>query len=780
MLTNERLDVIRRYRTVCSEIIESRLYLGGYQVACDWKKLEENKITHIINVSGDTCMNIFQDKLEYKTYYVLDTPQESIEGVLYDSIEWIDAKFRESNENRIYVHCQEGVSRSSSIVIGYLMWKDNKSFNDASEYVRERRNTSSPNIGFTYQLLLFQKALNPSKLSIPTRGEDEEENGGNRDELSSISHLGKKHWVTSSKIYYISNHGIPVSLINWKGDGNHSFSLNSNKIYLLRQSLLEAKDSIRREKLWIWIGSQVKEGVRESILGVLRFCRQILKIEIGHYSSLELENLEIRADLIIGALGGDRNSASEYVTNILSSTIILEYFHEFSESGEFMQILAPTNMHLCNSSDVMKRSFSSPSIKSISKSAIPLSFEDKNDEMDNDDELGEDERNYYPAERLSSGLGSSSELSSLISFDESLPYFSSFPSSNGSPVPSRNSPANFRSPDAEFATDVGRINQHHFSLDSQQINYSRDHLLGEGSGMVGGHPSCFGKVVIPKLNFAFSGEKFLENQSQKQESELMDFKIHSSYKKEDPASAKKSYSIHFCQDEIFCLNNNSYSKRSSMSQEGLSINEDCYSILDGGGMKVLLFRFPDYFGSESLRFFDSEDLLPASVCPLIIIGEIASEGEKNKKEEKKEKKEERKKDQERIEENNAEEQGNISLSPLDMDSMKAVVVYLWIGSKTTYFNQAKKILSEYFQGNGNHNHVDVSSLLFIREESKGSQNSEITDFNEQINNRFELDITQLLILLIRNNSKLSLKDIKSVYFEFEGEESNSFWNYFYQ
>lgn len=768
MLTNERLDAIKRYRTICSEIIEGKLYLGGYYIACDWDKLEENKITHIINLSGDTCINVFQDKLEYKTYYVLDTPQESIEGVLYDSIEWIDTKLKENNENRIYVHCQEGVSRSSSIVIGYLMWKYSKSFNDASDYVKERRSTSSPNIGFTYQLLLFQKALNSTKLNISTGDE-----GGNaKAEFPSIIHLGKRHWVTSLKLYYMSKYGIPVSLINWKGDGNHGFTLNSSKIYLLRQSLLEEVDNIRREKLWIWIGSQIKDGIRESILGALRFCRQILKIEMGYYSSLELENLEIRTDLIIGALGDDKNLTSEYITNILSSTIILEYFHEFSESEEFMQILAPTNLHSGIYCNVMQRSFSSPSIKNISESVIPLGFED--DSLKDEEEGNVEDSKLASDQILNSEPGSSnSELSSLISLDESLSYFSSFASSNGSPVHSRNSPTNFKNTNDESVEAVARNNQHHFSLDSQKINYTREHLLDKSNG-IEPNSSVFNKVVIPKLNFTFKrGESSFEiqhreqkhkhkqdhDQEQQDREPGTDFVAQSSEK--DNIQKKNQHSAFSNQNEIFCYSNSSssYSKKSSISQESLYINEDTYSALNKGGTKIMLFRFPDYFASESLRFFDSEDLLPGSVCPLIIIEKIASETGKDK--------------DERV----GEQLASLPTSP-DKDS-RNIVIYLWIGSKTIYFNQAKEILSQNFGTTENHNnYLDVKSLL-IGKTCQNSHHFDNDDHSAQINH-FELDITQLLILLIRNNSKLSLKDIKSIYFEFEGEESNSFWNYFYQ
>ncbi|KAJ1614589.1 dual specificity phosphatase [Cryptosporidium canis] len=747
MLTNDRLDVIKKYRTICSEIIEGRLYLGGYQLACDWERLQEKRITHIINVSGDTCKNAFEDRLEYRTYYILDTPQESIEGVLYDSIEWIDTKLRMS-ESRIYVHCQEGVSRSSSLVIGYLMWKNQMSFSEASDYVRERRSTSSPNIGFTYQLLLFQKALGFARPGTRVLRE------GETAELPSVSHLGKRHWVISQKLYYLSEHGIPASLINWRGDGSHHFNLNSSKIYLLRQSLLEdSASSARRERLWIWVGSQAKEGLRRSILGVLRFCRQILEIEMGHHSSLELDNLDIRADLVIGALEGSRNSPQDHLTNILSSTIILEYFHEFSESGEFMRVLAPNQLHAC-SCDIVQRSYSSPSIKSVSRGALPGGSEESDGGLEGED-LGSggcgDGCRYRD-----SGLGSesSSEISSLMSLDESLPYFSSFPSSNGSPAHSRNSPVSTRgqNPDFEEATGraVSRANLHHFSLDSQQINYTREHLLGEGGDAKTSCPGL-GRVVVPKLNFAFK----TDGHSEEGQRTGPDTKSRTQTSPKQPAQGKSHRSIHFNENEVFCHNSNSYSKRSSVSQESLSASEDCCSSLEGRGAKVLLFRFPDYFGSESLRFFDSEDLLPGSVCPLVIIDEALSEQQ-------------------------GEEAAGPPGPPAPPDvGLRSVVIYLWIGSKTIYFSQAKKILSEHpCPEESHHSHVDIGPLILQRDLAS-SKSLDHNSKPRELAGQLEPDISQLVILLIRNNSRLSLKDVHSVYFEFEGEESNTFWNYFY-
>lgn len=52
--------------------------------------------------------------------------------------------------------CLQGVSRSTTIVIGYLMWKLGKPYDEVYQTVRALRGVASPNIGFTCQLLQWQ------------------------------------------------------------------------------------------------------------------------------------------------------------------------------------------------------------------------------------------------------------------------------------------------------------------------------------------------------------------------------------------------------------------------------------------------------------------------------------------------------------------------------------------------------------------------------------------------------------------------------------------------
>lgn len=67
-----------------------------------------------------------------------------------NSFHFID-KNRQAGNN-VLVHCRAGISRSSTIVIAYLIQKDRLSFEDALQLVRSSRPIVMPNKGFVKQL----------------------------------------------------------------------------------------------------------------------------------------------------------------------------------------------------------------------------------------------------------------------------------------------------------------------------------------------------------------------------------------------------------------------------------------------------------------------------------------------------------------------------------------------------------------------------------------------------------------------------------------------------
>ncbi|CAN1167694.1 Protein-tyrosine-phosphatase MKP1 [Linum perenne] len=80
-----------------------------------------------------------------------------INSILYDVFDYFE-DVREQGV-KVLVHCCQGVSRSNSLVIAYLMWREGQSFEDAFQYVKAARGVTNPNMGFACQLLQCQKRV---------------------------------------------------------------------------------------------------------------------------------------------------------------------------------------------------------------------------------------------------------------------------------------------------------------------------------------------------------------------------------------------------------------------------------------------------------------------------------------------------------------------------------------------------------------------------------------------------------------------------------------------
>lgn len=153
---NQRQDKLTKYDSICSKITD-QLYLGSQTVSQDKAMLKQQGVTHILNCAGSICPIYHPNDFTYRTLYLLDGVREDITCMLYDIIEWMDNVI--TSNGKILVHCQQGVSRSSAMMIGYLMWKHGWGFERTHMFVKERRGVSSPNTGFICQLLELAKRL---------------------------------------------------------------------------------------------------------------------------------------------------------------------------------------------------------------------------------------------------------------------------------------------------------------------------------------------------------------------------------------------------------------------------------------------------------------------------------------------------------------------------------------------------------------------------------------------------------------------------------------------
>uniref|UniRef100_A0A452XQ36 Protein-tyrosine-phosphatase n=1 Tax=Aegilops tauschii subsp. strangulata TaxID=200361 RepID=A0A452XQ36_AEGTS len=157
-----RKDQIAFFDKECSKVAE-HVYLGGDAVAKNRDILRKNGITHVLNCVGFVCPEYFKSDLVYRTLWLQDSPTEDITSILYDVFDYFEDVREQAG--RVFVHCCQGVSRSTSLVIAYLMWREGQSFDDAFQFVKAARGIANPNMGFACQLLQCQKRVHAIPLS---------------------------------------------------------------------------------------------------------------------------------------------------------------------------------------------------------------------------------------------------------------------------------------------------------------------------------------------------------------------------------------------------------------------------------------------------------------------------------------------------------------------------------------------------------------------------------------------------------------------------------------
>eukprot|EP01099_Mayorella_cantabrigiensis_P004067 TRINITY_DN3055_c0_g1_i1.p1 TRINITY_DN3055_c0_g1~~TRINITY_DN3055_c0_g1_i1.p1 ORF type:complete len:186 (+),score=44.36 TRINITY_DN3055_c0_g1_i1:36-560(+) len=140
-------------------ILENQLYLGPYPYTIEDFRILSKKfgITRVINVSQVATNRGDGFGIETLFIKVDDVPQESILPYFEETNHFLDRAFKE--QQKVYVHCQAGISRSSTIVISYIMRSRNMNLPEAFAFVKERRPIINPNTGFIMQLEKYEEQL---------------------------------------------------------------------------------------------------------------------------------------------------------------------------------------------------------------------------------------------------------------------------------------------------------------------------------------------------------------------------------------------------------------------------------------------------------------------------------------------------------------------------------------------------------------------------------------------------------------------------------------------
>ncbi|KAJ6577593.1 protein-tyrosine phosphatase-like protein [Mycena capillaripes] len=140
-----------------AEASAGTLYLGSMAAVHDLDLLHEHHITHLVQVlevpwmpqSDDAGFACYRIDLE-------DHASASLEPHLESACDDIRASL--GRGDNVLVHCQQGVSRSAAIVIGYLIRDRSMTYDAAFALVKRQRRCIQPNSGFEKTLREWESA----------------------------------------------------------------------------------------------------------------------------------------------------------------------------------------------------------------------------------------------------------------------------------------------------------------------------------------------------------------------------------------------------------------------------------------------------------------------------------------------------------------------------------------------------------------------------------------------------------------------------------------------
>ncbi|XP_032074348.1 dual specificity protein phosphatase 15 [Thamnophis elegans] len=146
------------------------LFLGNIVDAKDLDQLSKNDITHIVSIHESP--QPFIPGITYLRIVLPDTPEANIKKHFKKCIRFIHSCRLQGGS--CLVHCLAGISRSTTIVLAYLMAVTQLGWLEALEAVKAVRPVANPNLGFRRQLEEFGRSRSVqkirSKLQLPSRG----------------------------------------------------------------------------------------------------------------------------------------------------------------------------------------------------------------------------------------------------------------------------------------------------------------------------------------------------------------------------------------------------------------------------------------------------------------------------------------------------------------------------------------------------------------------------------------------------------------------------------
>eukprot|EP00927_Polykrikos_kofoidii_P066914 TRINITY_DN62476_c0_g1_i1.p1 TRINITY_DN62476_c0_g1~~TRINITY_DN62476_c0_g1_i1.p1 ORF type:complete len:761 (+),score=102.41 TRINITY_DN62476_c0_g1_i1:61-2343(+) len=146
-------------RKVLSDVLGSRLFLTSWRGAYDDEALSASGISHIASIGEEFEEEPPGKSVAAKTICVVVTDDEDQDEVMQESlskaVDFLDAAI--GGGGRVLVHCAAGISRSTTVVLAYLVARRGFSLREAFYMTRRSRPMIWPNCGFMKVLIRWEQ-----------------------------------------------------------------------------------------------------------------------------------------------------------------------------------------------------------------------------------------------------------------------------------------------------------------------------------------------------------------------------------------------------------------------------------------------------------------------------------------------------------------------------------------------------------------------------------------------------------------------------------------------
>jgi hypothetical protein len=132
------------------------IYVGNLSSSMNSDELYTNGITHVMSVmNGSICWNY--PNIKYSIYHINDDSWTDISKHFESAIGFIENAI--NNNGKVLVHCKEGVSRSVTMVMVYIIYKERISPSAALDMIKKIRSKVQPNKGFMRHLQEYYEKI---------------------------------------------------------------------------------------------------------------------------------------------------------------------------------------------------------------------------------------------------------------------------------------------------------------------------------------------------------------------------------------------------------------------------------------------------------------------------------------------------------------------------------------------------------------------------------------------------------------------------------------------